>query len=171
MASSWPKSLLLFSFFNVKKDINKKGLQRNKQEEYCNLKILMFEMLNHFGAWVALSFRSRFFVWVILPPNMPGTPLLPGPSIWPLLPGPSVWPYALLQVSDFHEGISLYICTSEKKKKGKREAHALISNKPVTGQTPALQAPTCFLAFHQHSFYPQNAATSGCLAAKWHDCP
>lgn len=57
-----------------------------------------------------------------------------------------------------------------KKQKERTEAHVLISNKPVTGQIPTLQQPTCFLAFCQHSFYPQNEATSGCLAAKWHHC-
>lgn len=170
MASSWPKSLLLFSFFNVKKDINKKGLQRNKQEEYCNLKILMFEMLNHFGAWAALSFRSRFFVWVILPQICLEHHCCQDPASDHCCQDPASdhMLYFRCQTSmrEF-----LYTFALLKKKKGKREAHALISNKPVTGQIPALQAPTCFLAFHQHSFYPQNAATSGCLAAKWHDCP
>lgn len=158
MASSWPKSLLLFSFFNVKKQINK-GLQRNKQLEYFNLKILVFEILKPFWSMSSTRISEAHFC------------ALPCPK--------HAWEHHCCQdpVSDhtlyFRCQTSmrefLYVVALQKKKKEKPMLWFQI-NQFVTGQIPALQAPTCILAFHQHPFYPQNKATSGCLAAKWHCC-
>lgn len=121
-------------------------------------------MLNHFGAWAALIFKKQVFLC-----ELP----------WPKYAWNTTAARTQCLTICFTSGVrppwgNVSIYLHFKKKKKRKEQKPMLWFKISQLQAKflhcTLQAPTCFLAFRQHSFYPQNEATSGCLAAKWHHC-
>lgn len=124
MASFRPKSLLLFSLFNVKKHINKqRTTKKNKQLEYFNLKLLIFEMLKPFGSMSSTHLSKAGFLCELPCPKHAWE------HHWCQDPVSDHMLYFRCQTS-LRE--CLYIFAFQKKKKEKRKAHA------------STKVPSCF---------------------------